>query len=140
DANRDGLEGRWSSELFASAGVAVAEPDYIGMGAGPGRPQYMVANAEVSASLDLLRAAKGVATRRGAQLPPGVLVACFSPARAARRPWRSATPSSITPCPGSTCARWPPYPAPTTCPAPSCPGSSTGKSPPPSPRTTSATP
>ncbi len=83
DANRDGLEGRWSSELFASAGFAVAEPDYIGMGAGPGRPQYMVAKAEVSASLDLLRAAKVIASRRGDRLAPGVLVTGFSQGGAA---------------------------------------------------------
>ena len=83
DANRDGLEGRWSSELFASAGFAVAEPDYLGMGAGPGRPEYMVANAEVSASLDLLRAAKVIATRRRDTLAPGVLVTGFSQGGAA---------------------------------------------------------
>jgi len=83
DANRDGLEGRWSSELFASAGFAIAEPDYLGMGAGPGRPQYLVANAEVSASLDLLRAAKTIATRRGDKLAAGVLVTGFSQGGAA---------------------------------------------------------
>jgi hypothetical protein len=83
DATRDGLEGRWSAELFASAGFAVAEPDYPGMGAGPGRPEYMVANAEVPASLDLLRAATVVATRRGNTLAPGVLVTGFSQGGAA---------------------------------------------------------
>jgi Secretory lipase len=83
DANRDGLEGRWSSELFASAGFAVAEPDYIGMGAGPGRPQYMVAKAEISASLDLLRAATVIASRRGDRLTAGVLVTGFSQGGAA---------------------------------------------------------
>jgi hypothetical protein len=83
DASRDGLEGRWSSELFASAGFAVAEPDYIGMGAGPGRPEYMVAKAEVSASLDLLRAAKVIASRRGDKLASGVLVTGFSQGGAA---------------------------------------------------------
>ena len=36
DAARDGPEGRWSAELFASAGFAVAEPDYVGMGLGSG--------------------------------------------------------------------------------------------------------
>jgi len=81
DANRDGLEGRWSSELFASAGFAVAEPDYIGMGAGPGRPEYMV--AEVSASLDLLRAATVIAHRRGDRLAADVLVTGFSQGGAA---------------------------------------------------------
>jgi hypothetical protein len=83
DANRDGLEGRWSSELFASAGFAVAEPDYLGMGAGPGRPEYLVANAEVSASLDLLRAATVIASHRGDRLAAGVLVTGFSQGGAA---------------------------------------------------------
>lgn len=83
DAERDGLEGRWSSELFASAGFAVAEPDYVGMGAGPGRPQYLVANAEVSASLDLLRAAKVIASRHGDKLAADVLVTGFSQGGAA---------------------------------------------------------
>ena len=83
DASRDGLEGRWSSELFASAGFAVAEPDYIGMGAGPGRPEYMVAAAEVSASLDLLRAARVIASRREDRLAAGVLVTGFSQGGAA---------------------------------------------------------
>jgi hypothetical protein len=81
--NNHGVEGRWSSELFASAGFAVAEPDYLGMGAGPGRPQYMVAKTETSASLDLLRAAKLIAHRRGAKLAPGVLVTGFSQGGAA---------------------------------------------------------
>ena len=83
DAQRDGLEGRWSSELFASAGFAVAEPDYIGMGGAPSRPEYMVANAEASASLDLLRAAAAIAGRLGHRLASGVLVTGFSQGGAA---------------------------------------------------------
>jgi hypothetical protein len=78
DAQRDGLEGRWSSELFASAGFAVAEPDYIGMGTVPGRPEYMEANAEASASLDLLRAAAAITGRLGHRLTSGILVTGFS--------------------------------------------------------------
>ncbi len=35
-----GIEGRWSSELFASAGFAVALPDYLGLGVSRMRPQY----------------------------------------------------------------------------------------------------
>jgi hypothetical protein len=83
DASRDGLEGRWSAELFASAGFAVAEPDYVGMGAGPGRPEYMVAKSEVSASLDLLAAARQLAAGRHGQINPGVLVTGFSQGGAA---------------------------------------------------------
>ncbi len=78
DASGDGIEGRWSAELFASAGFAVAEPDYVGMGSGPGRPEYMVAKSEASASLDLLRAAEVIAQRRGDRLAPGVLATGFS--------------------------------------------------------------
>ena len=78
DASGDGIQGRWSAELFASAGFAVAEPDYVAMGAGPGRPEYMVAKSEVSASLDLIRAAQLIASRRGARVSPGVLVTGFS--------------------------------------------------------------
>jgi hypothetical protein len=83
DKNRDGLEGRWSAELFASAGFAAAEPDYIGMGSAPGRPEYDVAKSETSASLDLLAAAHQVAERRGARIDPGVLVTGFSEGGAA---------------------------------------------------------
>jgi Secretory lipase len=83
DAAQDGIEGRWSTDLFASAGFAVAEPDYVGMGRGPGRPQYMVATSEVSASLDLLRAAAQLAGERGGRLDRGVLVTGFSQGGAA---------------------------------------------------------
>jgi pimeloyl-ACP methyl ester carboxylesterase len=83
DAAQAGIEGRWSTELFASAGFAVAEPDYVGMGRSPGRPQYMVATSEVSASLDLLRAAAQLAGERGGRLDRGVLVTGFSQGGAA---------------------------------------------------------
>ncbi|MGH3410291.1 MAG: alpha/beta hydrolase family protein, partial [Streptosporangiaceae bacterium] len=78
DASHDGLEGRWSAELFASAGFAVAEPDYQGLGEGSGRPQYMVATSSAAASLDLLRAAKVIARRRGDRVASGVMVTGFS--------------------------------------------------------------
>jgi hypothetical protein len=48
------VEGRWSAELFASAGFAVTEPDYVGMGEGTGPIEYLVAKVEASASADLL--------------------------------------------------------------------------------------
>jgi hypothetical protein len=78
DAAGDGVEGRWAAELFASAGFAVAEPDYVGLGRGPGRPEYMVAASEVSASLGLLHAAAQLAGISGHQLHRGVLVTGFS--------------------------------------------------------------
>ncbi len=78
DAARDGLEGRWSSMLFASAGFAVAEPDYVGMGQGTGPIEYMVARSMATASLDVLTAARALAARHGYQLDPGVLAAGLS--------------------------------------------------------------
>jgi dienelactone hydrolase len=83
DPAMDGIEGRWSAELFASAGFAVAEPDYVGMGASPGRPEYEVAASEVSASADLLRATRQIANSRGSRIDPGVLVTGFSQGGAA---------------------------------------------------------
>jgi len=78
DAARDGLEGRWSAELFASAGFAVAEPDYVGMGLGSGPIEYMIARSMATASLDVLTAARALAARHGYQLDPGVLATGFS--------------------------------------------------------------
>ncbi|HET9973410.1 MAG TPA: hypothetical protein VFQ68_34620 [Streptosporangiaceae bacterium] len=78
DAATDGLEGRWSSELFGSAGFAVAEPDYVGMGQGSGPIELMVARSMATASLDVLTAARALAARHGYQLDPGVLAAGFS--------------------------------------------------------------
>ena len=78
DAAHDGLEGRWSSELFASAGFAVADPDYVGMGLGSGPIEYMVARSMATASVDMLTAARALAARRGDQLDPGVLATGFS--------------------------------------------------------------
>lgn len=78
DAAHDGLQGRWSSELFASAGFAVAEPDYVGLGLGSGPIEYMVARSEASAWVDLLAAARTLAARHGYQLDRGVLATGFS--------------------------------------------------------------
>jgi hypothetical protein len=72
------VEGRWSAELFASAGFAVTEPDYVGMGEGAGPIEYLVAKSEASASADLLQAARTLAARRGGTLQRGVLVTGFS--------------------------------------------------------------
>lgn len=83
DAAHDGIEGRWSAELFTSAGFVTAEPDYPGMGRSPGRPQYMVAKSETSASLDLLTATRQIAAGRGDGLDRKVLVTGFSQGGAA---------------------------------------------------------
>src|SRR5207247_9231103 len=62
----------------ASAGFAVPLPDYVGMGTGTGPIQYLVAKSEVSASADLLLAARTLTTRLRRALAPGVLVTGFS--------------------------------------------------------------
>jgi predicted dienelactone hydrolase len=72
------VEGRWTAELFASAGFAVTEPDYVGMGSGTGPIEYLVAKSEATASSDLLTAAKTLAARHGDMLERGVLVTGFS--------------------------------------------------------------
>jgi hypothetical protein len=72
------VEGRWSAELFASAGFAVTEPDYVGMGSGTGPIEYLVAKSEATASADLLLAARALAGEHGDTLQRGVLVTGFS--------------------------------------------------------------
>jgi hypothetical protein len=46
------------AELFAPAGFAVTEPDYVGMGTGNGPIEYLIAKSEASASADLITAAR----------------------------------------------------------------------------------
>lgn len=72
------VEGRWSAELFASAGFAVTEPDYVGMGSGTGPIEYLIAKSEASAAADLLSAARTLAGSRYDSLRRGVLVTGFS--------------------------------------------------------------
>ncbi len=62
--------------MFAAAGYAAVAPDYLGLGTGPGPHPYTHATSEVSASADLLRAARVVAGRRS--LDREVLVSGFS--------------------------------------------------------------
>ncbi|WP_019632885.1 alpha/beta hydrolase family protein [Actinomadura atramentaria] len=61
--------------LFASAGYAAVEPDYLGLGVGPGRHPYMHAASETTATLDMLRASFAFARR---PLDPRVLMTGFS--------------------------------------------------------------
>lgn len=72
------VEGRWSAELFASAGFAVTEPDYVGMGTGTGPIEYLVAKSEVSASADLITAARTLAKEHSFALQHKVFVTGFS--------------------------------------------------------------
>ncbi|MGW5605041.1 alpha/beta hydrolase [Streptomyces sp. NPDC003753] len=70
--------GRIPSYLNASAGRAVAAPDYLGLGEGPGRHPYMDTRSSVTASVDMLRAARTAAARLGRPLTGDVYATGFS--------------------------------------------------------------
>lgn len=58
------LTTRLLAPFFASCGFVFVAPDYVGLGAdAPGRHPYLHAATEVTASLDMLEAARGVCAR-----------------------------------------------------------------------------
>ncbi|MFF2408219.1 alpha/beta hydrolase family protein [Streptomyces sp. NPDC058092] len=70
--------GRFASYLHASAGRAVAAPDYLGLGKGPGRHPYMDTKSSVTASVDMLRASRTAALRLNRPLTGDVYASGFS--------------------------------------------------------------
>lgn len=70
--------GRYAPYLHASAGRAVAAPDYLGLGRGPGFHPYMDTASSVSASLDMLRASRTATQRLGRPLTGDVYASGFS--------------------------------------------------------------
>ncbi|WP_172381733.1 alpha/beta hydrolase [Streptomyces sp. MNP-20] len=70
--------GRVASYLHASAGRAVAAPDYLGLGGGPGLHPYMDTRSSVTASVDMLRAARAAAGKLGRPLNGDVYATGFS--------------------------------------------------------------
>ncbi|MEU8700398.1 alpha/beta hydrolase [Streptomyces sp. NPDC048680] len=70
--------GRYAAYLHASAGRAVAAPDYLGLGKGPGLHPYMDTGSAVTASLDMLRASHTAALRLGRPLTGDVYASGFS--------------------------------------------------------------
>ncbi|MEU7145035.1 hypothetical protein ABZ942_36720 [Nocardia sp. NPDC046473] len=64
--------------MFAAVGYAAIAPDYLGLGDGPGTHPYTHGPSEVSASADLLAAAKDVAAQQHRELERDVLVTGFS--------------------------------------------------------------
>ncbi|MFJ3528236.1 alpha/beta hydrolase [Streptomyces sp. NPDC090132] len=70
--------GRYAAYLQASAGRAVAAPDYLGLGKGPGYHPYMDTGSAVTASLDMLRASRTAAQRLGRPLTGDVYASGFS--------------------------------------------------------------
>jgi hypothetical protein len=63
---------------YGGAGFAAVAPDYLGLGEGPGVHPWMDVPSEVTASVDMLRAARTVARRKGRQLDRKVYVTGFS--------------------------------------------------------------
>ncbi|MCX4786415.1 MULTISPECIES: alpha/beta hydrolase [unclassified Streptomyces] len=70
--------GRFAPYLHASAGRAVAAPDYLGLGKGPGRHPYMDTKSSVTASVDMLRASRTAALRLDRPLTGDVYASGFS--------------------------------------------------------------
>ncbi|MFE5944593.1 alpha/beta hydrolase [Streptomyces sp. NPDC056480] len=70
--------GLYAPYLHAAAGRAVAAPDYLGLGKGPGLHPYMDTASSVSASLDMLRASRTAAARLGRPLTGDVYGTGFS--------------------------------------------------------------
>ncbi|QES52464.1 alpha/beta hydrolase [Streptomyces venezuelae] len=69
---------RLTPYLHASAGRAVAAPDYLGLGGGPGPHPYLDTRSAVTASHDMLRAARTASGRLGRPLSRDVYVTGFS--------------------------------------------------------------
>jgi hypothetical protein len=63
---------------YASAGFATVEPDYLGLGTGPGPHPWMDVPSETTTTLDLLRAARGYLAGHGRALRHDVMVTGFS--------------------------------------------------------------
>ncbi|MGW6977854.1 alpha/beta hydrolase family protein [Streptomyces sp. NPDC054932] len=69
---------RLTPYLHASAGRAVAAPDYLGLGGGPGSHPYMDTRSAVTASVDMLKAARTAADRLGRPVGRDVYATGFS--------------------------------------------------------------
>uniref|UniRef100_A0AAU2JTE6 Alpha/beta hydrolase n=1 Tax=Streptomyces sp. NBC_00049 TaxID=2903617 RepID=A0AAU2JTE6_9ACTN len=64
--------------VHASAGRAVAAPDYLGLGGGPGSHPYMDTRSSVTASVDMLKASRTAAGRLGRPVTRDVYATGFS--------------------------------------------------------------
>ncbi|MGW2097215.1 alpha/beta hydrolase [Streptomyces olivaceoviridis] len=69
---------RTQSYLFAATGRAVAAPDYLGLGEGPGRHPYMDTRSAVTASVDMLHASRTAAGLLGRSLTGDLYATGFS--------------------------------------------------------------
>ncbi|MEU6771499.1 alpha/beta hydrolase [Streptomyces sp. NPDC046759] len=71
-------DARVQSYLFASTGRAAAAPEYLGLGEGPGPHPYMDTRSSVTASVDMLRAARTAARGLGRTVTGDLYVTGFS--------------------------------------------------------------
>ncbi|MCX4780174.1 lipase family protein [Streptomyces sp. NBC_01264] len=71
-------DNRLTPYLHSSAGRAVAAPDYLGLGGGPGAHPYMDTRSSVTASVDMLKAARTAADRLGRPVTRDVYATGFS--------------------------------------------------------------
>lgn len=69
---------REGAELFAAAGYVIVAPDYLGLGVGPGNHPYLDVASEVTAGVDMLRAAERFAATERVRLDHTVRVTGFS--------------------------------------------------------------
>lgn len=76
-------DGYISSLILGSAGLATVAPDYLGLGVGPGLHPYLDAHSEVTASVDMLRAAHRFAASKGRELDRRIHLTGFSQGGAA---------------------------------------------------------
>jgi hypothetical protein len=100
-------ESRLVPILFATDGFAVAAPDYLGLGLGPGLHPYMLASSEASATVDMLTAAGRVSAQHQARLSHKIFLTGFSQGGQAamatgqalqrnRSPWKVAALAPIS--------------------------------------------
>ena len=61
----ESITDRQAALLLGAAGYVTVAPDYLGLGEGPGFHPYMDSETEVSASVDLLRAARDLVHAKG---------------------------------------------------------------------------
>ncbi|MER5867426.1 alpha/beta hydrolase [Kitasatospora sp. NPDC002040] len=71
-------DNRLTPYLHAAAGRAVAAPDYLGLGGGPGPHPYMDTRSAVTASVDMIKAARTAADRLGRPVSRDVYATGFS--------------------------------------------------------------
>jgi hypothetical protein len=71
-------DARLISYLFSGSGFIAVAPDYLGLGVGPGSHPYNQRSSELTASVDMLRAARAFVAGKGRAWDGHILVSGFS--------------------------------------------------------------